>query len=549
MNDRQQFLRSLGFVDDPFAHTNADDEDRLPEYFVRPPYFAEVFGDPIAPKSFFVFAPRGGGKTAQRIMMEKQCAQNDVLSITYVDFDFFPVASAKDITLELHVRRILGAGWLGILASLYDDSDRVSKLSQASRSIVAERLFTYVSQMNYAQYSSTLSSLKGRFERFKEDHSTITGTVSYLVNAVWKVIFRTEMPSHNSGSNSSESRQFYAKHELEILIQIAKEIGYLSVYVLVDRVDESELTGNNPLDSFILIQPIVRSLKTLETPGLGFKFFLWDAIEPHFKDVGRDDRVASRRLEWTHDKLSELLRKRLLAYSSSSKWRLDQIGESMSPFNIDELVIMFANESPRDLIRICRKIVVEQEQLDRSRSSISGQAVAYALDGVCRELLGDRFSEKHIGQLRQVGTHRNQVDFTVSHVAVSLRISTESSRSRIQKWKNSGAIVELSRVANPGTRKGRRVKLFGVADIRLARLMCSQLSVIQFVEKKVRKCKNSNCSHFILRDWDEADSTSVCHLCFFDSDRQFFSPSDDLGDERGIFDRKANQLHLFVDDD
>lgn len=523
--DRKQFITNLGFVDDPFAHVDADEEVRLPEYFVRPPYFLEAFGDPGNPKSFFVFAPRGGGKTAQRIMMEQQCEKNDVLAITYVDFDYFGCKSVNEIDLEHHIRRILASGWLGILASLFEEPSRVSSLSDESKHFTKTRLDTFVGPLDKAAYRSVLDSLKGRFQSFKDNHSVLTGTVSWLLDTIMKVVFKTDIPEiHIDNSSLEVDEQFDARMELDTLVHVAQEIGYKSVYVLVDRIDESELTGNNASDSFALIRPLVRSLKTLETPGIAFKFFLWDAIEPHFKGVGRSDRITRRRLEWTPEKLSELLRKRLIAHSDSKVWKLDQIGGSSESFNIDEVAIMFANESPRDLIRVCGKFVAEQEQLNSASASLTSQAVAIAVDGICLELLDDRIDDKHLDQLRQVGNRRNQVDFTVSHAATSLKISTESSRSRIQKWKDAGAIVELSLVANPDQTKWRRVKLYGVADIRLARLMCGQLDAFQFMEKKVRKCHNAKCARYMLRDWDEADSTTVCHRCFYDSDMYYHGP-------------------------
>lgn len=60
-----ELLERLGFAEDPFASTNAADEPRLASYFVPPPYFHTVQGDPRNPKSHVVLAPRGGGKTAQ----------------------------------------------------------------------------------------------------------------------------------------------------------------------------------------------------------------------------------------------------------------------------------------------------------------------------------------------------------------------------------------------------------------------------------------------------------------------------------------------------
>lgn len=59
-----ELLNNLGFTNDPFAKVNADEEERLEEYFIEPPFFKAVQGIPHDPKSYIVFGPRGGGKTA-----------------------------------------------------------------------------------------------------------------------------------------------------------------------------------------------------------------------------------------------------------------------------------------------------------------------------------------------------------------------------------------------------------------------------------------------------------------------------------------------------
>lgn len=83
-----QFLAQFGFAEEPFQSTNAGDEPLLEHYFVPPPYFASVLGDTSRPQSNVVLAPRGGGKTAQRVMIEKHSATNrDFMCITYDTFD------------------------------------------------------------------------------------------------------------------------------------------------------------------------------------------------------------------------------------------------------------------------------------------------------------------------------------------------------------------------------------------------------------------------------------------------------------------------------
>ena len=83
----KEFLARLGFSENPFQFTNADEEDLLQSYFVPPPYFSSVWGNPLVPQSHVVFAPRGGGKSAQRRMIEFKAQEEDVFTITYDRFE------------------------------------------------------------------------------------------------------------------------------------------------------------------------------------------------------------------------------------------------------------------------------------------------------------------------------------------------------------------------------------------------------------------------------------------------------------------------------
>ena len=88
--DQKEFLSKLGFSDNPFQFTNADEEDHLQSYFIPPPYFHSVWGDPDSPQSHVIFAPRGGGKSAQRRMIEYEASSKDVFAVTYDRFEKSP---------------------------------------------------------------------------------------------------------------------------------------------------------------------------------------------------------------------------------------------------------------------------------------------------------------------------------------------------------------------------------------------------------------------------------------------------------------------------
>jgi hypothetical protein len=78
MDDEQEirlenWLHAVGFTEHPFKHTEAEQDPRLHEYFVEPACFDRVQGTVVSPQTAVLFAPRGGGKTANRVMVDHFC--------------------------------------------------------------------------------------------------------------------------------------------------------------------------------------------------------------------------------------------------------------------------------------------------------------------------------------------------------------------------------------------------------------------------------------------------------------------------------------------
>ena len=109
------FWSANGYQGNPLEYNSADQEDDLPQYFISPQYFASVLGDPLSPNAAVVFAPRGGGKTAQRRMVELN-VPDSVLTITYSDF---PLRNSEgDYDLMYHLWNINQRSLIGLLTQL-----------------------------------------------------------------------------------------------------------------------------------------------------------------------------------------------------------------------------------------------------------------------------------------------------------------------------------------------------------------------------------------------------------------------------------------------
>ena len=86
------------------------------------------------------------------------------------------------------------------------------------------------------------------------------------------------------------------RYHFRRLLECAQAIDFDSTYIVVDKIDETAVTGEASL-SFAFIRPLVTDLPTLEESGVGFKLFLWDAMESAYQEGGaRPDRTPIHHL-------------------------------------------------------------------------------------------------------------------------------------------------------------------------------------------------------------------------------------------------------------
>jgi len=508
----RHFFSALGFDENPFAHTNADEEDRLSTYFIAPPYFPSVFGDPAHSKSFVVFAPRGGGKSAQRRMMEDRCNAENVLAITYDRFDFSGAKRPSDVSLYHHLERIIRFSLVGLLVTLHADPSPREHLSKHDRQVLVKLAGEYLKGINRADLKKATDSLKSLKDKVKDFWNEWLPVMGPGLEAALQKLLRVDVERLGEFQEAESVEGSYRKYQLELIVDLAQKLGFKAIYVLIDRVDESELTGNDAIASFKLVESMLRDLELLELRGVGFKFFLWDQLEPEYLKIARTDRVMQETLHWDDDMLRAMWKKRLQAYSGGRISGLGEISDFDGSYPLDDLVLIFASHSPRDMIRIGWHIISEQQEMDLRSGRIRSEAVYRGIEKFCSVRAKEIVTARTLNQLRKF----QQVDFTIPYLAsVVFRERTNSTRSRIHNWRREGIIVDLDeRVDNPNPDQDRPVKLFAISDIRVAKVMNSSTAVPDFLRLKYKQCPA--CGAIVLRDWGEPDSLSRCHLCQYD---------------------------------
>ena len=288
-----EYLLNLGFEINPFQFSNADKEiDYISDYFIKPDYFEDIWGNPYAPVSSIVYAPRGAGKTAQRIMIEKRSKQSpDILTIAYTNHDLTEFKSIDEVGLTYHLTYLNRLLLLAFFKRVQDPDfqfDFTFSFTERQFLYKVARIYLFDTPASFP--NQAISSLKT-----VEDYAVDIwkGFKEPIADVIRQITKGKGVEIDISTIDIDKKLQLSHKDNFINIIELLKKTGYNSILILIDKVDEQSLTGNNPEASFKLISELIKDLELLEIASVSFKFFLWDALKQYTVITARPDRVFS----------------------------------------------------------------------------------------------------------------------------------------------------------------------------------------------------------------------------------------------------------------
>ncbi len=499
----EQFINTLGFETNPFQYSNADKEvEYLNAYFIKPDYFEDVWGNPYNPVSNIVYAPRGGGKTAQRIMIEKRAKESkEILAITYTNHDLSEFKKIEEVNLKYHLtylNRLLLISFFDRINDENFDFDSTFTFTERQYIYKLARIYLFDTPASFPNHAiQSLKTLKDyAVDIWKEFKEPITNVIKQITKSKGLEVDLSKIEVDKKLALSHKDNTFN-------IISLLKKANYNCIYILVDKVDEQNLTGNNPSASFLLIADLIKDLELLETPNLSFKFFLWDALKSYTVEAARPDRVFSYDLRWTWSQIIKMLSKRTEAYSDGKIKNFESLFDNRKSLG---RIILFSELSPRDCIRICNRVLSEQFKENPNSLTFSEAVVDRSIEQFCKEkaqeLIINSTNLKHL-------TKTNRVSYTIEELVTS-KVAADSPaiRNIINPWTTAGFLKKIGLVER---KNAKSVNEYAYQDIRLAFMATPTLSLEQFINTKVRRCKTASCKTFYYRDFDR--KAYICPEC------------------------------------
>lgn len=429
-------------------------------------------------------------------MLEISSQDDRFLCITY---NYFDVTNYRleNINLEYHLRNLVKLVLVGVVGATEEAG--INRLSRDDRHLLYLFIKEYLSQINQTELKNAISSVQNFEDRAKEWWNNFSGPVGIVINTFLDKIGFAKAEIKSFDTQGGRLGGF--EDQLRVLQQASKKLGYQCVYLLVDKVDESMLTGKAS-NSYRFIASLLGNLQLLELPGFGFKFFLWNMLLESYRKDARPDRIKYHQLNWNKNQLKEMLSKRLKAHSNSRVTSFEQI---CSINSIDNLIVLFSQGSPRNIIRICKEIIDQQSEISSDSNEISINAVVRGFEVFSENYTKEILPDTIIKELRKT----KRVDFTVKHLYVNVfKFTQQAGMTKARTWQETGVVEQLGVI--PETVGAKASNHYGITNLIVAKHVFSELSIFEFANRKVFEC--SSCGQVLIRDWD-VKSDYPCHSC------------------------------------
>jgi hypothetical protein len=499
-----KLLKSLGFEENPFASYVAENEPNIDQYFIRPPYFDAVTDRGRASRSLILFGARGAGKSATRLSFYKnswsawEAKKQGPLVVTLDDYTRILSDGLQKVDLGRFISEV---GFVVVEAVLI----WLSALEEEERDLVVGTLLKdeemivipvlqrfYLSRPEFVRVSSIIDPMKllnqAWHKRTKlwanQKWDAIANLVSTISQAfIKKSIVDVDIQGGLNALLKSESKQWndgqFAKTILARFADFAKVFGFDGVTVLIDKVDETQLTNNSANSTALLIYPILAHTQLLEIDSFGWLFFLWDKVREEYKSEQlpvRLDKIANATISWEDTFLKDLVKKRLRHFSGSRITSFDELCEdSVDSEEVLNQIIQLSMKSPRELIRVLDTIIREHDDQyardDRSPRLVQ-QTIDTALNKYSIETVSQIFDKSHIRQILRL----RKPAFINKDLQQTFKINDQTARNRIRNWSDAGIVSHTGDRPAEGGTGGKPAHEYTVTDNRVRRLLERELS-------------------------------------------------------------------------
>jgi hypothetical protein len=373
----ETWLSQMGLNLNPFSYIDAGKDPFIPFYLIEHNQFSKINGD----QPSFVFAPAGGGKTAFRVRLARECRAG------WNKRRIFPIVYKPTEPGEPKV-----------------DEKRAHRQQADLLWYAARELFLYLAYSPYSLDEMTPALRKSFLQTIAWD---LDYSISYWITQMktegsLEPILKAFDPTARSLPNPPDKEDIlylYRKLNryvpdgekpneelrLELLFDLViNKLKFEAIYILVDGVDAFLETGHSPRSALLSVSWLLNNALAWSRKGIYTKYFLPKEIlpfvleTPAFRPLTSKSKIVT--IKWDADALSEVIRRRLQEASGGEFDSLAAVSDRAlraSGRSPEEILIgdlrRHKKLSPRSLIRAMDRLFARRVQNEQVHEEFTPQ--------------------------------------------------------------------------------------------------------------------------------------------------------------------------------
>lgn len=355
--------------DERVAEKEAKREPYLHTYFISTPYYDEI----RQAQTLIVYASRGCGKSAHRIMVARDCRpynpSSTTLGVEYTSFDDLAewVKHGRPVTARDHIRLILDRATLTLVETLANDVNLAGRLSEKGLQRLRWFCDTFCPvARDQVWFTDRLHAAAGASLRYDWrifDQAYVSHQLASVFQDQvehWKPAGRFWLALADAPPAAIDENSRSPLFLWQSFMRLVRQVGLTDVCVLIDEVDERPPLTDNPDFVADFLTPLLADLDIMEADDTAFKLFLPADLqtELHRRPGVRVDRLPTRSIIWNDESLAELLRQRLVVFSDTRVSDFEELCEPDCAALLHTNLIKAASGAPRNLIELCDSLIV-----------------------------------------------------------------------------------------------------------------------------------------------------------------------------------------------
>lgn len=401
-----ELYERLKFKKNPFSTFSAEQERKfLDDVFIYPNNYNSLRSDVIENRSRFIIGARGIGKTALIYKLKSELEQNNVFTILIDDFEGLPLKNNKRHFLKLMISESIKL-YCATISKNPSLLKNLNKKDKEKLSFIIAEFFKSLSIREYEEYYNKATKFKTRNLLRNVYNKLFHKPINLLIGGGLELA--SDFVRKSFGLPDTNPTGLYKNYLPEIELEIIKKStnpseflddakalkliwldltsvinksGFKTTTILFDRADEYISLGQGINAITIFLKELLTDTTILLSENYSIVIGLWDATKADFDQLGvRFDKIKPFNINWSHNKLEEILSRRI-DYFSNRKVNLDNI---FSQSDIKGLIELSDN-SPRYLFRQLSVIYDTQNNIDSKADNISKQAVEEGQLTYCKD--------------------------------------------------------------------------------------------------------------------------------------------------------------------